>query len=42
VLVYDRAETHSDGRFSGSGCTCQPSPQVDGHRAIMRTAKGQQ
>jgi hypothetical protein len=42
VVVYDRAETGKDGRFKRFWLQLPARPEVDGHRAVMRTPKGQQ
>jgi hypothetical protein len=42
VVVYDRAETHKDGRFKRFWLQLTASPSIDGHRAVVQTPGGQQ
>jgi hypothetical protein len=42
VVVYDRAETHKDGRFKRFWLQLTAAPTIDGHRAVVRTPGGQQ
>jgi hypothetical protein len=42
IVVYDRAETHKDGRFKRFWLQLPAQPTIDGHRATVRTAGGQE
>jgi hypothetical protein len=42
IVVYDRAETHKDGRFKRFWLQLPAEPTIDGHRATVHTPGGQQ
>ncbi|MDT5091483.1 MAG: hypothetical protein QOH60_846 [Mycobacterium sp.] len=42
VVVYDRAETHTDGRFKRFWLQLPAPAEVSGNRAVMKTPGGQQ
>jgi hypothetical protein len=42
IIVYDRAETRTDGRFKRFWLQLSAAPQISANRASVRTAGGQQ